>query len=208
MSNYFSRECEGLPGAFAFNLQRSNLFSKEDRERGNKGHCPRRDPRLVFFSSVLTSAIPSFSRLNSVWSENRLWNLWLWLAKYFRIMKLQTKNRKVSSTDFKKDFLFFFFFELPLATTDSFRTPAFWQSFANGFPHIFTTIWAIVRIRIRERITRILLAVHLILPSKLGSDSSNLIFLPTEGIFTKISEKKIEDCASHEGNTFKNLDTP
>lgn len=135
MSDYFSRECEGLPGAFAFNLQPSNLFSKEDRERGNKGHCPQRDSRLVFFSSVLTSAIPSFSRLNSVWSENRLWNLWLWLAKYFRIMKLQTKNCKVSSTDFKKDFLLFF--RASFGYHWLFLDPSFLTIFCQWFsPHL------------------------------------------------------------------------
>lgn len=46
MDESFSREREGVPGTFAFNLQPSNLFPKEDRERGNKGYWLLGDPRL------------------------------------------------------------------------------------------------------------------------------------------------------------------
>lgn len=64
----------------------------------------------------------------------------------FKIMKLQTKNNKVSLTTFKKDFLFFF--HLPFTTTDSDWTPAFSPCFAKcpSPPPCIVWIGEIVRI--------------------------------------------------------------
>ena len=60
-----------LPWALVFNFQPSKLSSKENGERGDEVHRPLSDPKLVFlFYSVLSNAIPSISRLDSVGSES------------------------------------------------------------------------------------------------------------------------------------------